>query len=225
MKLKFIFILVALVFLVMSCSDDDKWDKTADGTLTLQKSEDQGHDDYHLEINKIEARIKSLTLRGTRLQAESVEIEISKENILDFINGTTSNVVNFEIPQGTYTKIFLDIQLEDSNDGGIELGGGYKNNQNESQSFRINISKSKEINLVGEDDDGSNDFLIIENQSYKIQLSLNLKKLFKNIPHIAWNNMVPDVASDDVEISSTSNPELYWSIKEELEGAFELTVK
>ena len=222
---KLVIILVVFGFATVSCSDDDKWNKTADATLTLKKSGNQGHDDYYLEINKTKAKVKSLTLRGTRLQAEPVEIELSKENGLDFTNGSISNGVNVELPQGTYTKIFIDIQLRDSNGGGIVLGGNYKNNQNELQSFRVSISKSEKINLISVAEDESNEFLILENQSYEIELSLNLKDVFKDIPQFVWKELIPNVASDEVEISSTSNSELYWSIKEELEGAFELTVK
>ncbi|AIY14700.1 DUF4382 domain-containing protein [Cellulophaga baltica] len=114
MKLKLVFTsILSMVFLLFGCSDNNDTANGSTGTLSIQLTDAPFLYDMVAEANvtifKIDARYKG----GVETDSVSADgnsfITLSEEevpiNLLELTNGITENLVNLEVPAGTYDLV------------------------------------------------------------------------------------------------------------------------
>ncbi|MFW2377481.1 MAG: DUF4382 domain-containing protein, partial [Cellulophaga baltica] len=114
MKLKLVFTsILSVVFLLFGCSDNNDTANGGTGTLSIQLTDAPFLYDMVAEANvtifKIDARYKGAVETDSVSADGSSFITLSEEevpiNLLELTNGITENLVNLEVPAGTYDLV------------------------------------------------------------------------------------------------------------------------
>ncbi|WP_435654088.1 DUF4382 domain-containing protein [Cellulophaga baltica] len=114
MKLKLVFTsILSMVFLLFGCSDNNDTANGSTGTLSIQLTDAPFLYDMVAEANvtifKIDARYKGAVETDSLLADGNSFITLSEEevpiNLLELTNGITENLVNLEVPAGTYDLV------------------------------------------------------------------------------------------------------------------------
>ena len=114
MKLKLVFTsILSMVFLLLGCSDNNDTANGSTGTLSIQLTDAPFLYDMVAEANvtifKIDARYKGAVETDSLLADGNSFITLSEEevpiNLLELTNGITENLVNLEVPAGTYDLV------------------------------------------------------------------------------------------------------------------------
>jgi hypothetical protein len=217
------YILLGLLFFttVLSCSKK-KWDKTSSGALRVELLENFSSDDFSVAVSSFNLTTKTISLKGSRLQAEPVEIIISQNANLDFKSGGIQNQLTFNIPQGTYTSLNLDLTLENATQN-IQISGVF-NDVSESKHFIVQLDYLDLLNLIAINLDGSELFLVDADKQITATISCKTEHIFANTTQTLWNSSIPDFVTNVVTISPTSNPSLYSSFLEQISQSFEFII-
>ncbi|WP_024481169.1 DUF4382 domain-containing protein [Cellulophaga baltica] len=114
MKLKLVFTsILSIVFLLFGCSDNNDTANGGTGTLSIQLTDAPFLYDMVAEANvtifKIDARYKGAVETDSVSADGNSFITLSEEevpiNLLELTNGITENLVNLEVPAGTYDLV------------------------------------------------------------------------------------------------------------------------
>ncbi|WP_282143024.1 DUF4382 domain-containing protein [Cellulophaga baltica] len=114
MKLKLVFTsILSMIFLLFGCSDNNDTANGGTGTLSIQLTDAPFLYDMVAEANvtifKIDARYKGAVETDSLLADGNSFITLSEEevpiNLLELTNGITENLVNLEVPAGTYDLV------------------------------------------------------------------------------------------------------------------------
>ena len=114
MKLKLVFTsILSMVFLLFGCSDNNDTANGGTGTLSIQLTDAPFFYDMVAEANvtifKIDARYKGAVETDSVSADGNSFITLSEEevpiNLLELTNGITENLVNLEVPAGTYDLV------------------------------------------------------------------------------------------------------------------------
>ncbi|MCR1024082.1 DUF4382 domain-containing protein [Cellulophaga baltica] len=114
MKLKLVFTsILSMVFLLFGCSDNNDTANGGTGTLSIQLTDAPFLYDMVAEANvtifKIDARYKGAVETDSVSADGNSFITLSEEevpiNLLELTNGITENLVNLEVPAGTYDLV------------------------------------------------------------------------------------------------------------------------
>ncbi|KGK31610.1 DUF4382 domain-containing protein [Cellulophaga sp. E6(2014)] len=114
MKLKLVFTsILSMVFLLFGCSDNNDTANGSTGTLSIQLTDAPFLYDMVAEANvtifKIDARYKGAVETDSVSADGNSFITLSEEevpiNLLELTNGITENLVNLEVPAGTYDLV------------------------------------------------------------------------------------------------------------------------
>ncbi|WP_282165191.1 DUF4382 domain-containing protein [Cellulophaga baltica] len=114
MKLKLVFTsILSMIFLLFGCSDNNDTANGGTGTLSIQLTDAPFLYDMVAEANvtifKIDARYKGAVETDSVSEDGNSFITLSEEevpiNLLELTNGITENLVNLEVPAGTYDLV------------------------------------------------------------------------------------------------------------------------
>lgn len=114
MKLKLVFTsILSMIFLLFGCSDNNDTANGSTGTLSIQLTDAPFLYDMVAEANvtifKIDARYKGAVETDSVSADGNSFITLSEEevpiNLLELTNGITENLVNLEVPAGTYDLV------------------------------------------------------------------------------------------------------------------------
>lgn len=111
------FLLMALVFLIsliiVSC--EKKWKKTAIVDVKFNFLRENTY--KNILFNSGFMTIHEVKFSGDRKQGDNVDFtdNISNGSKIDFATGIASSSITYDIPQGTYTSISLEIKINEEN--------------------------------------------------------------------------------------------------------------
>lgn len=224
MKLKiYLFVaLIALIGITQACSKK-KWDKTAKSELQLKVSENFNSPDYSVTIQNFSLHAESIALRGTRLQGEPVQIIDDNNNNLEFKSGVMQHQLTFNIPQGTFSALSLDISVLDITNN-IKITGAFAD-ESSSKDFILEIDYSDFLSIMATNVEESNLYSIEADRNVTLNLICRTDKLFETVSQEMWNSSVPDFVTNIVTISPNSNQALYSSFLSQLSHSLEFTLE
>lgn len=225
MKKIYYLLLGILVVLSSSCSKQD-WDE--ESKLSIQIQSDVINqilvNDNYFSTTQANLEISSIVISGKRIQSDDVLIDYSKTVQLDFMNPSNVNHA-INIPVGTYEELKATINFTIDSDLSYISGDVFSNNsQNEPQTLKIAVSfdEIKNISIFGEQDE---DVVLIDNQSLKLNIFLNLQESFENIDESLWNVLMnANQNQSEVNLNSVVGAEFKSSINAEIKNNIKLNI-
>lgn len=170
------------------------------------------------------ARIGSFGITGDRKQGDDVSFlkSFSSETAADLSSGTINPIINFDLFQGTYTRLDVNLGMDPSTtNGSIELLGKYNDGGEEGESkkfvFRyepeiklnLNLAISKEINILAD-------------QNTEVIFEMDANYLFSGIPESLWYNSTHENINGEeiIYVTSQKNTAIYAILIVRINSAF-----
>jgi len=182
-----------------------------------------------ISISGGSAHIGSFGITGDRKQGDGVSFlnSFASETVADLSSGTINPLINFDLFQGTYTRLDVKMGMNaTSSNGIIELLGEFTEEDEEDEYSKIvfrydseiilswNLAISEEINIVAD-------------QNSEVFIELDANYLFSGIPQSLWHNC----SSEDINgeniifITSQKNTAIYSILIGRINTAFSAHIK
>ena len=175
------------------------------------------------------ARIGSFGISGDRKQGDDVSFlnSFSSETTADLSSGAINPLINFDLFQGTYTRLDVNLGLNPSSSSGtIELLGSYKEEEEEEEFTKFvfrydseimlswNLAISEEINIVAD-------------QNTEVFIELDANYLFSGIPESLWHKCSSENIDGEeiIFITSQKNTAIYSILIGRLNATFSAHIK
>ncbi len=212
MKQRIIIILIAATIPFMSgCGK--KWKKTSEAFFDVQLNKPT-QDEAFIEITGGTLLVKKFMFEGTRKQGDDVVFEDDFEGEGGAINialGTMVPVLNYDIPQGTYTEIKSKFEFgpKDANST-MQVDGIYHDNESGlSQSFTVLLNDDFESTITAQNSEGGNEIVIIAENVTGAKINLDMEEWFAVVPEELIKEAVADANKSVLIISKTENEAIY----------------
>lgn len=214
MKNKYSKILLLFSLIVLSFSCSKKWKKTSETTINVQ-FETISNSLTWIEINQGNFMLNNLLFDGVRVHGEDVIFEDHFENSTLYISNTKTPISVYDIPQGTYNKIKVELSYESvDNNNSIEVNGYYKNSAKSSKiPFQLFIKKpfkSEALSLETNE--------IVSEINSEALITLNIIDWFSLVPlsffEKAERRTINGIST--ISISEDFNPNIYTLILEKI---------
>lgn len=221
-----VLLIVCLHF--VGCKKESEWDKTVRVQLEAEPNEEEEKDIDGASIFHSESKllINGMKVKGKRLQGENVEVELDNSFEIDISNGLINKYIEFDLPQGTYTKLRIEFISEKDSEV-VYKGKILENNPFfDDRNINLNVPLDNftfELDNIKED----SEFSLIKDNTTKLSLSFKLNKLLKGIDINALNNAESQVTgnSEFININSITNKEKYGLIVSNLEKTIRIAFK
>lgn len=179
---KILYILL-ISFIVAGCSQ--KWKETAKvdfdfeiyGTTPVN---------YGFWFTEGQVNVSRLTFEGNRLQSRSVAFEDNFESpiLIDIPTGLVDYSLQYDLPQGTYREVRMEIFLESGADStpSISLKGFFADSTGIIRDVLFYVSGKIESKLITQYPGDREDFSILSGDNYFSVIRLKLNDWFSSIP-------------------------------------------
>ena len=209
-------------FLLSSCKNEFK--ETAPVQVSLKLT--NPFISNSISISGGTARIGSFGITGERKQGDDVSFlnSFSSETMANLSSGTINPLINFDLFQGTYTRLDVNLGLNPtSSSATIELLGKYKEEDEEEEDeytkfvFRYDSEIKLNWNLAI-----SEDINIVADQNIEVFIELDANYLFSGIPESIWHNCSHENIKGEeiIYITSQKNTAIYSILIGRLNAAF-----
>ncbi|MBN4066177.1 hypothetical protein JYT51_02485, partial [Candidatus Amoebophilus asiaticus] len=154
-------ILIYFFCLMQGCGK--KWKETAEVDFNFELEEESGG---YLSFDGGHIYIDQITFSGQRKQGKDVDFNRKfSEGEDKGIFSSLLTFVSFDIPQGTYTNIDIEIKTKTpSNESSILLTGTYLNNQGNRIPIRFEFNTPEIFSIKAETADGGSEIVLIESK-------------------------------------------------------------
>ena len=207
-------------FLLSSCKNEFK--ETAPVHVSLKLTNPIISNSISLKGGK--ASIGSFGISGDRKQGDDVSFlnSFSSETTADLSSGTINPIINFDLFQGTYSRLDVNLGVKPSaTNSSIELLGEYNDGGEEGDLKKIvfryepeimldlNLAISKEINILAD-------------QNTEVIFELDANYLFSGIPELLWYNCTHDNINGEeiIYVTSQKNTAIYTILISRINSAF-----
>jgi hypothetical protein len=212
-------------FLLSSCKNEFK--ETAPVQVSLKLT--NPFISNSISINGGSAHIGSFGITGDRKQGDDVTFlnSFSSETTADLSSGAINPLINFDLFQGTYTRLDVNLGFNPtSSNGAIELLGEFTEEDEEDEYSKIvfrydseiilnwNLAISEEINIVAD-------------QNSEVFIELDANYLFSGIPQSLWHHCSSENINGEeiIFITSQKNTAIYSILIGRLNAAFSAHIK
>jgi len=220
-----LFSILMISFLLSSCKNEFK--ETAPVHVSLKLTNPIISNS--ISISGGTARIGSFGILGERKQGDDVTFlnSFSSETTADLTSGTINPLINFDLFQGTYSRLDVNMVMKPTGaNGSIELLGEYNDGgeQGENKKFVFryeqeimlnwNLAISEEINIVAD-------------QNTEVFIELDANYLFSGIPESHWYNSSSEEINGEeiIYITSQKNTAIYSILIGRINSTFKARIK
>jgi len=155
---------------------------------------------------------------GEREQGDDVYFSKSfpKGLIIPFSSSTVIEELNFDIPQGTYSKIDISFETFDELGGvNITVNGFYTNSSSEKIPIKFEYTSSEEFDIVAVDYTGSNQIILNQDHPVNAQIEIN---------PIHWYQIVSSTTLDDADLVDINGIPTLLISEDENEDIFDIII-
>lgn len=209
MKYYIIYLLLG-IFLLSSCGK--KWKKpTHISTTFLIDNTNSGL----VNISSGNITISEIDFNGTREQGtKNVSFIKPYDNglIIPLSPSKSVSDITFDIPQGTYTEMKLNIKSKTLNNSpSLSINGSYTNTLSVTIPLVFNLDADENVEIIPKSTNGETEFTLVENRTSKMNIKLNPVYWFQTVTQI----MLENADSTDIGgimtivISKNSNENIY----------------
>jgi hypothetical protein len=219
-----VLLIAALVTFVSCKKDNEKWDQTQESQLSYKASTNElTIAGKSFVMDTIQLQLTDIKLTGERLQSDPISLIQVKNSPSDFLNNSTSEVL--DIPCGTYTSMKLTTNLEVNGSPSLRIAGTYFFPNNNTYEIRIALDIAANYIISPSDVDGSTTVLIDEGALKNIQFLLDTEELFSEINPGLWNAaaVTSQNGAQTVVVDAMNNTNVYNALNAKIGDA--LTAK
>ena len=221
-----------LLFLALACSFyscEKKFKESSSANVTVKMVNPIVSE--RLVINSGVVFLSSFGLSGDRKQGDNVSFSkaFSSETTADLSTGNITPLLNFDLFQGTYTKLEINLGISPKlNDGSIVLEGIINsveeegNSESKKFSYHFEPSNSFYWNLTN---DGEKN--IVPDQNCLVNIEFDATYLFSAITETQWQNCVHELVNGEevIYITAQKNPDIYNILSGRINAAFSARIE
>ena len=224
-----------LLFLALACSFyscEKKFKESSSANVTVKIVNPIVSE--RLVINSGVVFLSSFGLSGNRKQSDDVSFSktFSNETSADLSTGSITPLLNFDLFQGTYTLLEINLGISPKlNNGSIVLEGTINNLEDEEEegnsevkifSYHFEPSNSFYWNLTN---DGEKN--IVPDQNCLINIEFDATYLFSAITETQWQNCAHELVNGEeiIYITAQKNPDIYNILSGRINAAFSARIQ
>jgi len=222
--------ILIIIFLILSTpSCKNEWKLPTDVGFKIDINRETSSDGRFVFTDG-EIIIETFEFDGEREQGDDVYFSKSFEQGLK-IPFSSSNIVkelDFDIPQGTYSKIVISFETFDElNDTNIIVNGFYTNSNNEKIPIRFEFTPSEEFEIVAIDYSGSNQIILNKDHPVKAKIEINPAHWFQVVSSSSLDDadLVDINGTPTILINDDENDDIFDLIIDRLDESLEAVFK
>lgn len=163
-------VIIFSLFMTQSCGK--KWKKTT--VCSFQFDITKGYGSNNLQFNTGYMILRKIKFTGDRKQGDDVDFSNDIYVQTDFATGNISAPVKYDIPQGTYKTIDLEVEVHDEGSvPSIQLNGTYINSVPDTIPVLFQFFSGETFKMQGTTQSGSNEIILIEGTPATTQITFN----------------------------------------------------
>ena len=209
------FIRFFLLFIFVACivSCNKKWKKPTDVYFAFQLNSNSNNG--IVKFNAASINLDKIYFNGERSQGvKSVQLSQSITNQLIHIDtNPNSTGITFNIPQGTYSKIEIDLSIiTNQNEPALNVYGTYIDTlDNDTSAIVFQLLDQQIINLIANQSGGATQISLVAGNPVTVNIILNPNYWFELItPALLENSNLQDVNGvETIFINANENVNLY----------------
>lgn len=203
------FLILLLSFFFISCGK--KWKKTTEVDFQFKMSTAAPSTFLAFESGSI--AFTDFYFEGERKQGKEVSFHSAQPDgwTVDYASGITAPPVQFDIPQGTYVEIELEIENEGFSGATIELQGTYTNSLSEQIPVVFQYFEDDVFYFRAEADNGLSEIVLIEDQPAVAEVIFNVSSWFTTVTANMFSQAQKSFigGQEAIVISDSENSEIY----------------
>ena len=199
-------------FALISCKKD-KWNEPANVSFVVDINRSPGLSDK-LVFSSGKIVFENFSFEGDRVQGDDVYFLNSYSSGLNvtFDANNTVGDLDFEIPQGTFTRIQISFStFGNSNDNHIEMTGTYSIGRDTAFPLKFEYNAKESFSVMAQNTSGSNEIVLNKETPAKPRIVFDPIYWFQPVSLNLLNNAdVVDInGTSTILINSTTNIEIY----------------
>lgn len=194
----------------MSSCDKKQWKETVETKIKIESVNTSVNFGVNvLHIDTVIVNIESLTLSGSRIQAESINLSETLNGEYLLTENVSQEISSFSVPQGTYESFLLTSKIG----GGVnsvELRGTYTKANNTVKKVVLKMDYNQFL-LNQMVENSSSPVSIDKDMAGEITLSIDPSILFNKLNPSSWNSANNSTINGEsgINISNNSNSSMY----------------
>lgn len=213
------------VFTLFSCKKEDKWKLPTDVGFRVDINRSSSSDGK-LVFTKGTIILASFSFEGDREQGDDVSFSKSFTAGLSipFDPNNPITELDFDIPQGTYSKISIAFEtFDDYGDICILVEGTYTNSDGTNYQIRFEFLDSEYFSIVAEDDTGNREIVLNKDIAASARIKLDPVYWFQVVSASLLDNadLVNVNGTPTIVISENENDNIYDMVVGRLDKATE----
>ncbi len=206
--------ILLLVLSLFAASCQKKWKKPTDVSVNFLLNSNSS--DGFVKFTSGYFLLARIDFDGVRKQGDN-NVAFSKDydpNTQILLSASTSlSSVAFDIPQGTYTDIDLEVRTEEqaNDDPTIIVYGTYVNSAFDTLAVRFEFTSGETFEVQGQNSSGGTEVLLIEDQPATTAIIFNPKYWFDVVPQSMLESatIVIENSVQTIIISESENEDIY----------------
>lgn len=193
---------------------------------------------FHVDINRSPADGGKLNFDGGKIVISEFEFDGKREQGDDvffrkefthldipFDQNLEVAELDFEIPQGSYTKIGIRFKANNNAGSSIELEGKYTNDEGEVYPVRLEIKDDQYYSLVAHDGTGSNVIILDKDIPSNTTILLDPSYWFQTVSDslLEEAEVSDDSGTPTILINEDENEEIFHIVQYRMDDATEVT--
>lgn len=173
--------LILLMSAVVFFSCGKKWKQTTEVAFQFKMSSVPPNP--YLSFQSGTIVFNEFYFEGERKQGKGVSFHSARPEgwTVDYASGLTTPPVQFDIPQGTYTEIELEIENESYSGATIEIHGTYTNPLSQQIPVVFQYFEDDVFYFRAEADNGQSEIVLIEDQPAEAEVVFNVSFWFSTV--------------------------------------------
>lgn len=213
--MKALYLLAFTVLIFGSCSR--KWKQPTSCTFEMSYIDDNAS-----AKNDVSAALyftESIEFMGSREEAGDVFLS---KSVNKQINGNSTETINFDLPQGTYSLLSTTLTLSRTSGAShsIRIVGKHYFDDGSFSNFQFDIDNEVAISGTCKEANGTNTIVLSKKIDRNATIEFNLNALLDEIPESYWINAA--AGSGTIVVDSHSNSSLYLYVITQLSNYLEI---
>jgi len=217
MKAQFLLVLLFCGSFLFSCQGDEVFKQPTQVGFAMDINREAGMGD-RLQFDQGSIILASFDFEGQRVQGDDVFFSREYEQglLIPFDPNNVIAELDFQIPQGSYTRISVSFStFDDFGDNSILVEGSYRNSNDTTYPVRFEFISSEFFEAVAEDDSGNNEIILKKETPVNAEIKLD---------PISWFQAVPQVLMDDADLIEINGSPTILVNEDENTNIFEIIV-
>lgn len=216
MRKVFFFVFISLIFLALSCEKDNlTLPVQVDFEFTMDsfRSEGAKNASAFFEIDKGIINIQEIEFDGRRDQGEDYYFTSGFDSLVQaqLHNKIISQNISYDIPQGVYNRINLNLSIGDGNEDALCLEGRFQKGFMQEVQIIFKYSFQEQIEIKAKNSIGNDQIVLSKDAQMKANIIFNVPNLFQlvNMNMIQNAEITIKEEKEVIEINKENNIDIF----------------